>query len=139
MPTVSVWFVRAALAYLVAGFTIGSGLLWHKGMPFAPDPWPLRQAHVEFLLTGWTVQLVLGVALWIFPRFRLGSLPHGRVGLGWWGFALLNAGVGLVAAAPLFGPTVAWPAAAGRAMEIAAVALCVANLWGRVRPGLSQM
>jgi hypothetical protein len=121
-----VWFIRAALAYLMVGFGIGGLLLVDKA-----SAWPLRPAHIECLLMGWTVQLVLGVALWIFPRFRLGSLPHGPLVLAWWSFALLNAGVWAVAlgVAP----------AVGRALEAAAVVLCVANLWKRVRPGLSQM
>jgi hypothetical protein len=134
---VSVWFVRAALAYLLVGFTIGAALLWNAGVPFAGQVGRLRPAHAEFLLIGWTAQLTLGVALWIFPRLRLGSLPHGRVGFAWLGFGLLNAGVWLVTAGRVADvATLAW---SGRLLEVAAVAACAVNLWGRVRPGLSQM
>jgi hypothetical protein len=134
---VSVWFVRAALAYLVLGVTLGALLLWNVGLPFRDDLWRLGPAHVEFLLVGWTAQLTLGVALWIFPRLRLGSLPQGRVGLAWAGWGLLNAGIWLVATGRMTGG--AMLAASGRALELAAVLVCAANLWGRVRPGLSQM
>lgn len=140
MPRVSAWFVRVALVHLVLGFTLGAALLWNKGVPFAAWVGRLRPAHAEFLVIGWSVQLVLGVAIWIFPRLRLGSLPHGRLGLAWSGFVLLNAGVWMVAAGSLAGDEAAVALSlVGRLLEIAAVAACAANLWGRVRPGLSQM
>lgn len=140
MPRVSIWFVRAALGYLVLGFTLGALLLWSKAMPVATAGWPWRPAHIEFLLIGWTAQLVLGVALWIFPRRRLASEPYGPQGLAWLGFVLLNTGVWFVAIGPFLGSAMgaglAW---GGRLIEIAAVGACAGNLWGRVRPGLSQM
>lgn len=131
MPRVAVWFVRAALLYLVLGFTLGAVLLVQKARPFGVAAWESRPAHVEFLLIGWTAQLVLGVAVWIFPRRRYASQPYGHEGLAWLGFALLNVGVWLVALSPFV--------ATGHLIEIAAVGACAANLWGRVRPGLSQM
>ena len=140
MPRVSVWFVRAALVHLIMGFTLGAVLLWHKAVPLDGPGWAMRPAHIEFLLVGWTAQLALGVALWIFPRRRLGSEPYGPPSWAWTGFALLNAGVWLVAVGPLL-PEAAGQvlASCGRMLEIAAVAACARNLWGRVRPGLSQI
>ena len=140
MPRVTVWFVRAALGYLVLGFTLGALLLWHKGMPLGGLAWSWRPAHIEFLLIGWTAQLALGVALWIFPRRRLGSQPYGSLGFAWTGFGSLNAGVWLVALSPWCGEEIgALLEVTGRLAEIGAVASCAGNLWGRVRPGLSQI
>jgi hypothetical protein len=140
MPRVSIWFVRAALGYLAFGFTLGALLMWHKVTPLAAMSWSLRPAHVEFLLIGWTAQLALGVALWIFPRRRLASQPYGPLPLAWLAFALLNSGVWLVAISPFLAPetgaALEW---SGRLVEIGAVVACAGNLWGRVRPGLSQM
>lgn len=140
MPRVSVWFVRAALGYLLAGFTLGSLWLWHKGTTLPGVGWSWRPAHVEFLLMGWTAQLALGVAIWIFPRRRLGSQPYGHLGLAWTGFALLNVGVWLVAISPFCVEGVGTMLeGCGRVVEIGAVVACAGNLWGRVRPGLSQL
>ena len=132
--------IRAALAHLVLGFTLGAVVLWSKGTGHDAAVWGWRAPHAEFLLIGWTAQLVLGVALWIFPRRRLGSLPYGRVELAWAGFVLINAGVALVAlGANVTAPGGDWLGVAGRVLEAGAVVACAANLWGRVRPGLSQM
>lgn len=138
MPRVSVWFVRAALGYFALGITAGALLLAGKGggAPLAAGlGHRLRAAHVEFLLVGWTIQLVMGVAIWILPRYRLSRLPYGRVWLAWVTFVLLNGGVWLVACGAL-SPV----ALAGRLLESGAAAAFVINLWGRVRPfGLSQI
>lgn len=133
MPRVSAWFVRASLCHLVFGFTVGALLLADKGAPFAPALWALRPAHAEVLLMGWMVQLVMGVAAWIFPRFAVRRAPQRSAVTAWLAFVLLNAGVVCVA---LGG---GW-AAVGRLGEIGAAASFVAHLWGRVSPaGLSEI
>jgi hypothetical protein len=133
VPRVSAWFVRASLCHLVFGFTVGALLLADKAGPFAPALWALRPAHVEVLLMGWMVQLVMGVAVWIFPRFAVRRAPQRSAATAWLAFALLNGGVVCVV---LGG---GW-AAVGRLSEIAAAASFVAHLWGRVSPaGLSEI
>lgn len=53
--------------------------------------WPgSSPPHVEFMLIGWTVQLTMGVAFWILPRFE-GGVSRGAVGYAWFAFVLLNA------------------------------------------------
>lgn len=138
MPRPSVWLLRAALVHLALGFTVGAVLLAHKGIPFAPDATLLlRPAHRELLLVGWTIQLVMGVAFWIFPRRRLSGSPYGRESLAWLAFALLNGGVWLAIAGSA---NVPWLVLLGRAAEAGAAAAFAANLWGRVRAfGLSQI
>ena len=113
MPRLTVWFVRTALFYLATGFLIGAVLLVHRGFPLAPWVSVLLPLHVQFLLIGWMVQLTLGVAFWILPRFRSGP-PRGREGFAWLAYGLLNGGVitsafghaaGLPSLVPLLGHT----------------------------------
>ena len=133
MPRVSAWFVRASLCHLVFGFTVGALLLADKGVLFGPSLWALRSAHVEVLLMGWIVQLVMGVAVWIFPRFVVRRSPQRSAVTAWLAFALLNAGVVCAAIGGGWG-------AAGHLAEIGAAASFVAHLWGRVSPaGLSEI
>ncbi len=129
MPRQSVWFIRASLIYLLTGFTIGALILAQKGRPYDAGVWSLLPVHIEVLLTGWLLQLVLGMAFWIFPRFGVGA-PRGREGLIWVSFWLLNLGILLVAAQ-------LWlPAAllAGRLAETAGLLIYIAGSWGRVKP-----
>lgn len=129
MPRLSAWFIRAALIYLALGFTFGALLLWNKGVPLHPLTWRLLPVHMEFLLVGWTVQLALGVAFWILPRWQG---ERGDVRPAWAAFVLINAGVLLVAGAPFAG--VAGMTLAGRACEAAAAAAFALHAWPRVKP-----
>jgi hypothetical protein len=133
MPRVSAWFVRASLCHLVVGFAIGAVLLASKGIPLGFNAWPLRSAHIEMLLVGWMIQLVMGVAVWIFPRFVLRRAPRRSAITAWLAFALLNTGVLLACLGGIL-------LAAGRLIEIGAAASFAVHLWGRVSPaGLSDI
>lgn len=131
MPRLSAWFVRASLIYLSLGFTLGALMLAQDGISYLPGIITVLPIHMEFLLVGWLVQLALGVALWIFPRFGLG-LPRsrGNENLIWASFLLLNIGLWTVALIP-------WLPGAfliGRILEAGAVILYVIGLWRRVKP-----
>ncbi|HRA68121.1 MAG TPA: hypothetical protein PL187_19000 [Caldilinea sp.] len=130
MPRLSAWFVRAALSYLTLGFTFGALMLANKGIPLHPLLWRLLPAHIEFLLFGWTVQLAFGVAFWILPRWQT---QRGDLRPAWAAFILLNGGIWLVVLGGWSnGP--AWWLAAGRLLEVAAMAAFAVHAWPRVKP-----
>jgi len=131
MPRLSAWMIRASLIYLFTGFTFGALLLYHKGIPISARLWGLLPAHIDFLLFGWIVQLVMGMAFWILPRFSR-EPRRGNVGLAWLAFALINAGVLLVGLAPLLGLS---PAASllGRFAQAAAGLAFAGHAWPRVK------
>jgi hypothetical protein len=130
MPRLSVWFVRAALLHLLLGFTLGMILLWNKGLPLSPQVWRLLPAHIEFLLLGWTVQLALGIAFWILPRFQT---ERGNTAPAWAAFLLINAGVWLVGLAPYFAAGDSLRLA-GRLAESAAACAFAVHAWPRIKP-----
>jgi hypothetical protein len=133
VPRVSAWFVRASLCHLVGGFTLGALLLAGKGIRLGSGLWTLRGAHIEMLLVGWVIQLVMGVAVWIFPRFAVRRAPQRSATTAWLAFALLNAGVVLVSLGGIL-------VGVGRLVEIGAATSFAAHLWGRVSPaGLSAI
>ncbi|MCI0393751.1 MAG: cbb3-type cytochrome c oxidase subunit I [Chloroflexi bacterium] len=132
MPRLSAWFVRAALVYLALGFTFGALMLANKGVPLHPALWRLLPAHIEFLLVGWTMQLALGVAFWILPRFWA-EPPRGNEAGAWLAFGLLNLGVWLVG----WGAVLAAPAGViflRRLAEIGAAVAFAAHAWPRIIP-----
>jgi hypothetical protein len=133
VPRLSVWWVRTALAELAVGLTLGALLLANKGVSFAPGLWRWLPVHIELLLLGWTLNLALGVAYWILPRFKAGA-PRGAAWPAWAAFALLNAGIALVCVAPWLpvGASADWQLT-GRIAEIGAAALFALHAWPRVR------
>lgn len=132
MPRLSIWFIRGGLAYLATGFTFGALVLFNKGLPISPLVWRLLPAHIEFLLVGWTVQLIMGVAFWVLPRFSRAP-RRGDVRLAWLAFILLNGGIGLVVAGSLT-PGLAWLNLPGRCAEAGAALAFTLHAWPRVKP-----
>ena len=131
MPRLSVWMIRSALLQLGIGITLGALMLWNKGSLIDLRIWLLVSTHLELLIVGWLMQLALGVAFWILPRFSH-EPRYGNVRLGWLGFGLLNVGVLLV----ILG---IWTAGLqnlqpiGRLVEVIAAAILVSVLWPRVK------
>lgn len=76
MPRLSVWMIRAVLLHLGVRFSLGALILANKGQPRSGLIWTLLPVHIECVLIGWTLQLAMGVAFWILPRFVHGA-PRG--------------------------------------------------------------
>jgi cbb3-type cytochrome oxidase subunit 1 len=120
------------MLYLGVGFLIGALMLFEKGARLDMSVLRLLPMHVEFVLIGWTLQLAMGVAFWILPRFSRGAV-HGSQALGWIAYALLNigvvcVGVGLWLNAPPLIPLL------GRIAELLAAISFALHAWPRVKP-----
>ncbi len=138
MPTVSVWLIRGALAYLLAGFSLGALLLASKGISLPAGLWRWLPVHFELLLVGWLIQLVMGVAYWIFPRFGMTPRARGREGLAWLALALLNGGVWMTCLGMLRDQSTV--TIVGRMIEVLAAAVMALNVWTRTRAsGISAL
>jgi hypothetical protein len=129
MPRLSVWFIRASLIYLLLGFFFGALLLAQKGIPFYSPVWRLFPLHMEFLLVGWLIQLAMGVAFWIIPRFSVGQ-PRGPIGLVWVSFALFNTGI-LIEILQFWFPVAVL---IGRVAVVSAAILFIIGSWRRIKP-----
>jgi hypothetical protein len=123
------------LLHLAAGFTVGGLLLFHKGAPILPGLWRLLPSHIELMLIGWTLNLAMGVAYWILPRYKSGR-PLGAEGLVWLAYGLLNVGVAAVCLVPWLtvspaGTSVAW---LGKTAEALAAVAFAAHALPRIKP-----
>ncbi len=131
MPRLSAWFVRASMLYLLAGFILGALMLAQDGVSYDPGILAVLPVHMEFLLVGWLVQLAMGMAFWIFPRWELARpSSRGHAGLIWASFWLLNAGLCLFVL-ELWFPIMLL---IGRLAEVAAVIVYAFGTWRRVKP-----
>lgn len=129
MPRLSKWMIRMAYIYLMLGFTVGGLLLSHKGVPFLPELWRWLPVHIDLLFVGWVVQLIMGVAFWILPRFwQFPRRPKAYFAAA--AFFCLNIGVwfailGTILYSQMF-------LFAGRVGEFVAVLLFGVHAWQRV-------
>ncbi len=131
MPKLSVWLIRCALLHLLIGSLLGTVMLLTKAGATMPG-WVLRGwgVHAELVLVGWMVQLTIGVAYWILPKF-----PRRPVRGPSWpvvaALVLLNAGVVAAGLASLQG----WRelVVVARFAELAAVMSFALSTWPRVK------
>ncbi len=131
MPKLSRWMIHTALGYLAAGFCLGALLLAKKAFPALSVSYKLLPAHTELLIFGWTLQLVMGVAYWILPRFS-SARPRGAEWPVLLSIFLLNAGILLVVLTEL---ALAPPEFQifGRMMEAGAAFAFAVHAWPRIK------
>ncbi len=131
MPVLSVFFIRSSLVYLALGFTYGSWMLINKGVAVTPSFWGALPAHIEFLLIGWVIQLILGVVFWILPRFSHEPI-RGNERLAWLSYFMINAGIWMALLSPLF-YELRWLPVLGRLMETGAALVFALHAWPRIK------
>jgi len=133
MPTLTRWFIKAAILYLVAalGLAVAMQPPLRSLLPVLQVIWP---TYLHLLVLGWLTQLIFGVALWLFPKHS-SARPRGSDRLGWATFFLLNGGLILRAVAEpwhaLGRPTEGLLVMAAAA-QLAAGWAFVADIWPRV-------
>ena len=133
MPTLTRWFLRAAMLHLVAAFALALFLALPANAAHV-GPW--RPVYIHLLVLGWATQMIFGVAYWMFPRkapLDLKVVPWA----GWSCFALLNAGLVLRALSePVIAvessPLAAHVVAVAAVLQLGAVVVFVLMMWTRV-------
>src|SRR3954464_9913987 len=92
MYTQSRYFVRTALAYLLAAFIVGGLVLANPGLAIDGRIGVLLPVFYHLLMVGWVTQLICGVALWMFPPYSR-ERPRGDEQIPWFTYGALNAGL----------------------------------------------
>lgn len=133
MPTLTRWFLRAAIVNLVTALALALLMALPSFAASAPA-W--RPVQVHLLAMGWATQMIFGVALWMFPRKRPLDLKAVDR-LGWGCFVFTNLGLALrVVAEPALAAGRWAPAGAlvqiAAALQLAAVLAFVIQAWPRV-------
>lgn len=141
MPTIARRFLFAAALSLGLGVLLGLWMLFRRELVGTwPSPY-LVSAHVHLVMVGTVLQVICGVALWMFPRPPRGPLPEPAwpALAAWWCLtpgtllrAASEAGRAWLPAAPLSGGVVA-----GASLQAVGLALVLLALRHRVRPSRS--
>ncbi|HMS01168.1 MAG TPA: hypothetical protein PKE62_18120 [Anaerolineales bacterium] len=132
MPTLTRWFLKAALLYLL--FALIAGIVLALPAVRIPGFFP---AYFHMLTFGWLTQLIFGVAFWMFPKFNLAK-PRGHEWLGWVTFISLNAGLVLrVIAEPINAAAPSalsgWTMVASALLQWLSGVVFAINTWTRVK------
>jgi hypothetical protein len=135
MHTQARFFIRTALVYLVAAFSLGGLYLLNQGLEISPRINNLLYPYYHLLMVGWATQLICGVAVWMFPPLTR-ERPRGDERISWVAYGALNIGLLLrVFGEPLqawYGG-LGWMLAASAVLQTLAIWAFVIAIWPRVK------
>jgi hypothetical protein len=92
MPTLTRWFLKTSLLYLVAALVVGLLLAAGSASIFPAIPAGIGPLYFHLFMVGWVAQLIFGVVFWLFPKYSK-ERPRGYEWLGWATYVLINAGL----------------------------------------------
>lgn len=131
-------FIKTGIAFLFAGLGLGAWVMVRRELF---DVWPhphLVSAHTHAVQVGFVMFLILGVALWLFPRAAKDDRRYrpARVEAAYWTLAVSTGGrfVGEAARAWSDAPALRWIVVLAGLGQLAGLALYFWTMWTRIRP-----
>lgn len=130
-------YIKTAIGFLVAGLLLGLWMiarreLWNR----YPTPYEIS-AHTHVILVGFVITMILGVALWLFPRPDKSDQRYQPrlAGLAYW---LLTLGTAVRAVGELMrhpdGPVwLRWTIVIAGTLQVTALAVFFYTMWPRIR------
>jgi heme/copper-type cytochrome/quinol oxidase subunit 1 len=131
-------FIKTGIAFLFLGLLLGGWMLVRRELFGAwPNPY-LVSAHAHAVMVGFVMFLILGVALWLFPRAPKEDSRYrpARVEAAYWILLLATLArfIGEIARAWVATPAIAWVVVLGGLGQILGLALYFWTMWSRIRP-----
>ncbi|NJD10935.1 MAG: cbb3-type cytochrome c oxidase subunit I [Gemmatimonadetes bacterium] len=131
-------FIKTGIAFLAVGLALGLAMLVQRELLGRwPHPY-LVSAHTHALFSGFVMFLILGVALWLFPRPERGDRRYRPelVDRAYW---ILLTGTGLrvsteIARAAWQAGWLAWLVLVGGTLQVLGFGLYFWTMWSRIRP-----
>lgn len=133
-------YIKTAIAFLVAGLLIGGYLLVRRELRgVLATPYEIS-AHTHLILVGFVMMMILGVALWLFPRPAKEDATYSpaAANIAYW---LLSIGTAARGIAELIAhhPAIAWIIVASGLAQIVGLFVFFYTMWSRIRGVGSQL
>ncbi len=131
-------FIKTGVGFLFVGLALGAWMLVRREL-FGrwPDPY-LVSAHAHAVLVGFVMFLILGVALWLFPRAEKGDERYrpARAEASYWMLTLATGSRFLAEAARAWSAAhwLPWVVVLGGLGQVLGLGLYFWNMWPRIRP-----
>jgi cbb3-type cytochrome oxidase subunit 1 len=136
-------FIKTAFGFLLAGFALGGWMMVQREV-YGSFPGRYQvSAHTHAILVGFVIMMILGVALWLFPRPDKSDVRYRPVlvELAYWLITVGTAArlVGEVARQTIDAAWLRWAVLAAGFAQIAAVLVFFYTMWSRIRAAGSQV
>ena len=131
-------FIKTGIGFLMAGLVLGAVILVRRELLGVwPEPY-LVSAHTHAIQLGFVMYLILGVALWLFPKPPSGDRRYRpeRIDLAYWILTASTATrlAGEIARVESGAVGLRWMVALAGAGQGIGVALYFWTMWPRIRP-----
>ena len=131
-------FIKTAVGFLAAGLLIGAWMIIQRELLGAAPSEYLRSAHAHALLAGFGMMMIMGVALWLFPRPAKDDTRYqpARVATAYWLTTIGTAGRvgGEVLHLWTRSPWLGWTIVVAGLAQLAGMLLFFWAMWPRIRP-----
>jgi heme/copper-type cytochrome/quinol oxidase subunit 1 len=136
-------FIKTAVAFLFVGLVLGVWMIVQRELLGRYPSAYMISAHTHAILVGFVMSMILGVALWLFPRPAKGD-RHYRPALAEAAYWLLLSGTVIRVAGELLRPSVSalWLGVAvviAGVLQALAVVVFFFTMWSRIRGMGSQV
>ena len=69
-------FLKTGILFLIAGLLVGAWMMWRREITGGVLSPYVISAHTHAILVGFVMMMILGVALWMFPRPAKGDTRY---------------------------------------------------------------
>ena len=138
MHTIVRRFIKTGIAFLLIGLVLGVYMLVRRELTGSwPHPY-LVSAHTHAVFVGFVMFMILGVALWLFPRPHRDDVRYrpALIEVSYWLLLLGTSGrfVAEVSRAWLGTSFLMWLVIVGGLSQAAGLGVYVWTMWSRIRP-----
>jgi cbb3-type cytochrome oxidase subunit 1 len=136
-------FLKTGIVFLGAGLLLGAWMLVRRELWGIYPSTYLMSAHTHAILVGFVMMMILGVALWMFPRPAKDDTRY-RPELAGAAYWLMTAGTALrlageVARSGTDDVILRLIVMAGGLAQVAGIGLFFTTMWTRIRPSGSAL
>ncbi|HUX35327.1 MAG TPA: cbb3-type cytochrome c oxidase subunit I [Gemmatimonadaceae bacterium] len=135
-------YIKTAIGFLMAGLAIGAWMIVQREIRQQyPGPYEVS-AHTHAIFVGFVMMMIMGVALWLFPRPERTDTRYrpALAGAAYWCVTVGTGArvVGELLRASVSGAWLRWAVVASGFLQIVGIALFFATMWSRIRAVGSQ-
>jgi predicted small integral membrane protein len=136
-------FIKTGIGFLVTGLALGAWMMARRELWLrASTPYEIS-AHTHLIVVGFIMMMIMGVALWLFPRPEKtdGRYQPMLADVAYWAITIGTAGraIGEWLRASTTVDWLRWTVVTAGLLQVIGIVLFFFTMWTRIRPVGSQL